>query len=92
MFALVEYATQILAYDAERQQLCATKKQDDDHNGGVASDGIAVCECAEQYIYHITECKERAEQAQHCGYAQWRSGVGGDALDGQTDQATDVEG
>ena len=63
MLALVENTPQILADDAERQQLCATKKQDDDHDGGVASDGIAVGECAEQYIYHIAECKERAEQA-----------------------------
>ena len=92
VLALVEDSSQILTDDAQRQQLRATKEQHDHHDGGIAPHRFPEEERTEEHIYHVKEGKQRAEQSQHGGYAEGRGGVGADALNGQFQQAPEVEG
>lgn len=91
VFCFDEDATEIFAYYAEREQLYAAEKEDDDDYRGEALHRFAYEDCLDEHEYHVGEGGKRAYQTENGGYAQRRGGVGCDAFDGEIKQLEVVE-
>ena len=70
MLCLAVDAADVLAHDAEHDELDPADEQDDADEGGVASDRIAVEQRAHENKEHIEKCRSRAKHPEHRGEAQ----------------------
>ena len=87
----MEYAPQVFAYDAQRQQLYATEEEDDDDQRGEALHGVAEDEGLQQEVQGVEEGDDGDGDARQCGDAQRGGGERRDALHRQLEKAQEVE-
>ena len=79
-------AADVLADDAQREQLDATQEEYQNHHRGITLDSIAPDERLDKDINHVDKGEHRHDEAHKGGDAQGRAGKGRDAVDGQREQ------
>ena len=86
VLGLVVDAADVLADDAEREQLDAAEEKQQDDQRGITLNGVAPDERLDEDIYHINEGEHRDDEADDSRNAQGQTGERGDAVDGQREQ------